>query len=100
MARIINAPQRTLDDYGVWTKSAEAISYLGPDTIIPMLTVATNMQGQHELWELLHNFENLGTNGTPAVPALIHWGSEGEKSAHWIENASGHGSRTGIHVQL
>jgi len=76
LARIINRPQRSMDDYPVWTESAKAISYLGPDAIVPMLTVATNMAGQHELWELLHNFENLGTNGTPAVPALVHWAND------------------------
>jgi hypothetical protein len=83
LARIINAPQRTLDDYSVWTESAKAISYLGPDAIIPMLTVATNMHGQHELWELLHNFQNLGTNGAPAVPALIHWANDPD---YWLRD--------------
>ncbi|MDB6110443.1 MAG: domain containing protein [Pedosphaera sp.] len=46
-----------------------------------MLTVATNMQGQHELWELLHNFQNLETNGAPAVPALIHWAGDPD---YWV----------------
>lgn len=73
LARIINQPQRTMDDYSVWTESAKAISYLGPDAILPMLTAATNLQGRHEVWELLHNFQNLGTNGAAAVPALLHW---------------------------
>jgi HEAT repeat protein len=76
LARIINQPQRTIDDYSVWTQSAKAISYLGPDAIGPMLTAATNLQGRHELWELLHNFGNLGTDGAPAVPALIRWADD------------------------
>ena len=76
LARILNQPRRTMDDYSVWTESAKAISYLGPDAIVPMLTVATNMEGQHELWELLHNFKNLGTNGAPAVPALVRWAKD------------------------
>lgn len=83
LAEIINLPQHTMDDYSVWTKSATAISYLGPDAIVPMLTAATNMQGRHELWELLHNFQNLGTNGTPAVPALIHWAGD---SDYWVRD--------------
>ena len=83
LARIMNQPRRTMDDYSVWTESAEAISYLGPDAIIPMLTVATNMHGQHELWELLHNFQNLGTNGAPAVPALIHWAHDPD---YWVRD--------------
>jgi hypothetical protein len=76
LARIISRPTRGMDDYSVWTESAKAISYLGPDAIGPMLTAATNMQGRHEVWELLHNFQNLGTNGAPAVPALIHWAND------------------------
>jgi hypothetical protein len=76
LARLINRPQHTMDDYSVWTESAKAISYLGPDAIVPMLAAATNNTGQHEMWELLHNFENLGTNGAPAVPALIHWAND------------------------
>jgi hypothetical protein len=76
LARIINHPRTSRDDYSVWTESAKAISYLGSDAIVPMLTAATNMHGRHELWELLHNFENLGTNGAPAVPALLHWAGD------------------------
>jgi len=89
LARILNELPRkmftedTVDDYTEWTYSAEAISHLGPDAIIPMLTVATNMQGQHELWELLHNFQNLGTNGAPAVPALIHWANDPD---YWVRD--------------
>jgi len=73
LARVISQPPRTGDDYSAWTHSAKAISYLGPDAIAPMLTAATNMQRQDELWELIHNFENLGTNGAPAVPAILQW---------------------------
>lgn len=73
LAHLLNLPEKTMDDYSVWTESAKSISYLGPDAIVPMLTAATNMEGNHNLWELLHNFGNLGTNGAPAVPALIHW---------------------------
>jgi len=76
LARVITQPLGTMDDYSVWTDSAKAISYLGPDAIVPMLTAATNMQGKHEVWELLHNFENLGTNGAPAVPGLLHWAKD------------------------
>jgi hypothetical protein len=83
LAHIINLPRHKMNDYSVWTESAKAISYLGPDAIVPMLTVATNMAGQHELWELLHNFENLGTNGAPAVPALIHWANDPE---YWVRD--------------
>lgn len=83
LARWISLPRHTLDDYSVWTESAKAISHLGPDAIEPMLTVATNMQGQHELWELLHNFGNLGTNGAPAVPALIHWANNPD---YWVRD--------------
>jgi hypothetical protein len=81
LARIINKPQRSRDDYSVWTESAEAISYLGPDAIDPMLRAATNMAGQHELWQLLRNFEHLGTNGAPAVPSLIHWANDPD---YWV----------------
>jgi hypothetical protein len=81
LARILSVPRRTMDDYSVWTTSAEAISYLGPDAIVPMLTIATNLQGRHELWELLYNFGNLGTNGSPAVPALIHWANDPD---YWV----------------
>jgi hypothetical protein len=83
LARIINQPQRTMDDYSVWTESAKAISYLGPDAIAPMLTAVTNMQGKHEVWELIHNFQNLGTNGAPAVPALIHWANDPD---YWVRD--------------
>ncbi|MGO8839200.1 MAG: HEAT repeat domain-containing protein [Limisphaerales bacterium] len=83
LARLINRPRHTMDDYSVWTESAKAISYLGPDAIVPMLTAATNMHGQHELWELLHNFGNLGTNGVPAVPALIHWANDPD---YWVRD--------------
>ena len=83
LARIMNQPRRNMDDYSVWTESAKAISYLGPDASIPLLTVATNLHGQHELWELLHNFQNLGTNGAPAVPALIHWARDPD---YWVRD--------------
>lgn len=83
LARWISLPQRTMDDYSVWTESAKAISYLGPDATVPMLTVATNMEGQHCMWELLHNFENMGTNGAPAVPALIHWANNPD---YWVRD--------------
>jgi len=83
LARIISRPQHTMDDYSVWTESAKAISYLGPDAIVPMLTAATNMQGKHEFWELLHNFGNLGTNGVAAVPALIHWANDPDS---WVRD--------------
>jgi hypothetical protein len=76
LGHIINQPQRTMDDYTVWTESAKAISYLGPDAIAPMLAAATNMQGKHELWELIHNFGNLGSNGAPAIPGIIHWADD------------------------
>lgn len=81
LARNLNkSPFNMRVDYDVWTESAKAISYLGPDAIAPMLTAATNMsaQGRRETWELIHNFENLGTNGEPAVPALISWANDGE----------------------
>jgi len=83
LARIISTPRRGMDDYSVWTESAKAISYLGPEAIGPMLTVATNLAGQHELWELLHNFGNMGTNGAPAVPALIHWAQDPDS---WVRD--------------
>jgi HEAT repeats len=83
LAHLISLPRRTMDDYSVWTESAKAISYLGPDAIVPMLTVATNMAGQHELQELLHNFGNLGTNGAPAVPALVHWANDPD---YWVRD--------------
>jgi hypothetical protein len=76
LARVINQPPATADDYSAWTHSAKAISYLGPDAIVPMLTAATNMQGKHEVWELLHNFRNLRTNGAPAVPSLLQWAND------------------------
>jgi HEAT repeats len=76
LARIINRPPTHMHDYSAWTHSANAISHLGPDAIVPMLTAATNMAGHHELWELIHNFENLGTNGAPAVPALLQWAKD------------------------
>ncbi len=76
LARIISQPMRGMDGYSVWTHSAKAISYLGPDAIEPMLIAATNMHGRHEVWELLHNFQNLGTNGAPAIPALIQWAND------------------------
>lgn len=76
LARVISQPLSKMDDYSAWTDSAKAISYLGPDAIVPMLTAATNMQGKHEVWELLHNFENLGTNGALAVPGLLHWAKD------------------------
>ena len=85
LARIISAPRRGMNDYSVWTESAKAISYLGPQAIVPMLTVATNMAGQHELWELLHDFGNLGTNGAPAVPALIHWAQDPDS---WVRDGA------------
>jgi len=85
LARIIGAPRRGMNDYSVWTESAKAISYLGPQAIVPMLTVATNMAGQHELWELLHDFGNLGTNGAPAVPALIHWAQDPDS---WVRDGA------------
>src|ERR1039458_2870658 len=43
LASIINQPRRSMDDYSVWTESAQAISYLGPDAIAPMLTAVTNI---------------------------------------------------------
>jgi hypothetical protein len=79
LARVINQPRAmSMDNYSAWTISAKAISHLGPDAISPMLIAATNMQGTHELWELLHNFENLGTNGEPAIPALVHWARDSD----------------------
>jgi hypothetical protein len=38
LARILSEPRRTADDYSVWTVSVQAISHLGPDAIVPMLT--------------------------------------------------------------
>ena len=76
LARVISQPPATSDDFSAWTVSAKVISYLGPDAIFPMLTAATNMQGRDEVWELLRDFENLGTNGAPAVPALLHWAKD------------------------
>jgi hypothetical protein len=76
LSRVISQPPVGMDGYSAWTVSAKAISYLGPDAILPMLTAATNMHGRHEVWELLHNFENLGTNGAPAVPALLGWAND------------------------
>ena len=83
LARVINRPPAPRDDYSAWTHSAKAISHLGPDAIVPMLTAATNMAGHHELWELIHNFENLGTNGAPAVPALLHWANDPD---YWVRD--------------
>ncbi len=44
LAHMISLPRHGMDDYSVWTESAKAISYLGPDAIVPMLMVATNME--------------------------------------------------------
>src|SRR5262245_5355239 len=41
LARMIKQPLRSMDDYSAWSASADAISYLGPDAIVPMLTAAT-----------------------------------------------------------
>ncbi|HSY18537.1 MAG TPA: HEAT repeat domain-containing protein [Candidatus Acidoferrales bacterium] len=76
LAHIIGRSWKNADDYSVWTENDKAISYLGPDAIMPMLTVVTNLHGQHELWEFVHNFGNLGTNGAPAIPALIGWAND------------------------
>jgi|SRR5579884_94176 len=73
LSRVISQPPAGMDDYSAWNESAKAISFLGPDAVAPMLVAATNIQGKHELWELLDSFGNLGTNGASAVPALIHW---------------------------
>lgn len=83
LARVINQSRHTMDDYSVWRESAKAISYLGPDAIVPMLTAVTDMQGKHHVWELIHNFQNLGTNGAPAVPALIHWANDPD---YWVRD--------------
>jgi hypothetical protein len=83
LVRTLRSTKHSMDDYSVWTENAKAISYLGPEAIVPMLTLATNMAGQHELWEMLHNFENLGTNGAAAVPALIHWAHD---SDYWVRD--------------
>ena len=45
LARVINHPPAPRDGYSAWTDSAKAISYLGPDAMVPMLTAATNMHG-------------------------------------------------------
>lgn len=76
LAALINQPQITRDDYSVWTACAKAISFLGPDAIIPILTAATNLHGNHEMWELLSNMGNLGPAGAPAIPAIIQWADE------------------------
>jgi len=83
LARNLSRPQKRMKDYSAWTASAKAISYLGPEAIDPMLRAATNMQGDHLLWELLHNFENLETNGAPAIPALIHWANDPD---YWVRD--------------
>lgn len=78
LARWLNEPMRGLDAHSVWSHAAKALSYLGPKAIEPMLSAAIKMQDKREVWELVRNFENLGTNGAPAVPALVQWANHPE----------------------
>ena len=66
-------PPHSMDDYSAWHDACEALSYLGPDALPVLLEAATNIQGQHIQWELIQNLGNFGSNGIPAIPALIGW---------------------------
>jgi HEAT repeat protein len=73
LAKILNQKQMKMEDYTAWSSAAEALSYLGSDSIPIMLEAATNLQGQHIQWELIKDFGNMETNGASAILALIGW---------------------------
>lgn len=76
LAKILNKKFASMDDYTSWHEAAESISWLGPAALPDMLTTATNLQGTDDQWELIQSIGNLGTNGEPAIPALIGWTSD------------------------
>jgi HEAT repeat protein len=49
------------------------LSYIGPEALPVLLTAATNTQGQQIQWEIIEDIGNLGTDGQPALPALLTW---------------------------
>lgn len=73
LAEILNMPPGSMDDESSRHEAAEALSYLGPESVPYMLTAATNLHGQHFQWGLIQDFGNMGTNGVAAIPALIGW---------------------------
>jgi HEAT repeat protein len=85
LVKILNTPSKTLDDLASQTEAAKALSYLGPEVIPFMLTAATNFQGQDVQRELIQDLGNFGTNGVPAIPALVGWA---EATDSWVRVSS------------
>ena len=81
LAKILKTPPKTLDDLSAQTEAAEALSYLGPDAVPVLLTAATNSQGQHVQWEIIDDMANFGSNGAPAIPALLKWSQDSDS---WV----------------
>jgi HEAT repeat protein len=80
LARLLDKykPPHSMDGYSGWHNAVEALSYLGSDALPVLLQAATNIQGQHIQWELIQNLGNFGSNGAPAIPALIAWCSDND----------------------
>jgi len=78
LAKILEAKRFSMRDYETWHTACEAVPWIGAEALPVMLTAVTNLQGVHERWELVKQFGILGSNGVPAIPALIAWSSDSD----------------------
>ncbi len=73
LAKTLRTTRFSTRDYAAWHSASEAIPWIGSEAVPVMLTVVTNLQGIHERWVLIRQFGLLGSNGAPAIPALVVW---------------------------
>lgn len=62
--------------------SVQSLACLGPDAVPAMLMVATNLQSDDELWFIIKQLGEMGTNGVAAAPALLVWSRKKEPVVH------------------
>ncbi len=74
--RIVTATNQSWeigDDEDQFKNVVTSLANLGPAAMPVMLTLAASLRGQDLQLEVIKAFEEAGTNGTAAVPALIAW---------------------------
>jgi hypothetical protein len=71
LSTLLRRKPATLNERSSWRSAADAISYLGPDSIDVMIGLADSVTDGKE--QLIGNLGNMGTNGNLAIPRLVGW---------------------------
>jgi HEAT repeat protein len=73
IASATNSPAELARNQGVFDRSLESLACLGRRAVPAMTGLTTNVESLELRVQVIKSFADLGTNGAPAVPALVAW---------------------------